>query len=150
MARFIFGHPHPPIEAGEIEEFEHEIRHALPLDYRSFLAETNGGGHPEPSVLRIYGEPGMAPANESVIQAFHGFRAEHYELWNALKVHRRFLPADVIPIGEDPGRNAICLRLGGERRSEVLFWDHERATKADYLYFLASSFTSFVELLRPE
>jgi hypothetical protein len=115
MTRFTFGHPHPPVPAGDIEGFEQEIGHTLPGDYRSFLAETNGGCHPQPYIFPIYGEPGVSADNESVLQAFHGLNADVYELRNARDVLRPFLPANVIPIGEDPGGNAICLRLSGER-----------------------------------
>jgi hypothetical protein len=64
-------------------------------------------------------------------------------------------PSGVIPIGEDPGGNYICLNLNeGIDYGKVYFYDHEVENEDDEgnitwdnMYLVADSFKAFIELL---
>ena len=76
----------------------------------------------------------------------------------AVEDYRGRLPSDVIPIGDDPYGNLICLGVRGGNRGAVYFWDHEDEldeeglSKLDYgnMYKLADGFEEFVDKLKAE
>ncbi len=74
--------------------------------------------------------------------------------WASLRWHietlRGRMPAELLPIGHDPGGNLICLAYRGEQRGTIYYWDHEMEAEEgepatwDNLYPLAKSFTEFL------
>ena len=76
--------------------------------------------------------------------------------------YRGRIHSDLLPIGEDPGGNIICLGLKSKRRGKVYFWDHEREemppddAPPDWepgysnVSFVANSFDEFFFSLKPQ
>lgn len=68
------------------------------------------------------------------------------------------ISSELLPIGEDPGGNIICLGIKGERHDKIYFWDHhgeivpENGEEPGYsnLFFVADSFDEFFFSLQPQ
>lgn len=130
----------PLASDADIARFERSLGIVLPADYRAFLQRCNGG-YAGGSVWDLEHDVG--------VHHIGGFRAEDYfSLPRHCDSLRRFLPADVIPIADDPFGNAICIGIKGASLGKIYFWDHESAE--DSPKFVADSFTEFVERLEEQ
>ncbi len=107
-----------------INQLEQTIGYNLPDDYKVFL--TNYGG------VAFYSYPSFAiqgttkPDSASILDTCYGI-LPGYPLEDIATLHADYkgrIPADLLPVGEDPGGNIICLGLVGERNGKVYFWDH--------------------------
>ena len=127
---------HRPAIEHDVMHFEMGLAAVLPDDYRAFLLRFNGGS-PEPSGFR---------GGAEVLSGFFGFCQKHHCLLCNYYVHRQILPQGVIPIGDDPAGNLICLSVSKQTIGRVYFWDHE-VGDASGLSDLAESFTAFLESL---
>jgi cell wall assembly regulator SMI1 len=146
----------PALSEVDIARFEELIDSRLPADYRRFLLAHNGG-RPEPSVFSVYGQTNKydEPFNQSsVVNWFFGLHdGEHYRLTELLHWMGDRVPANLLPIGEDPFGNMICLSLSGPDRGTVYFWDHEDESEEGEpptyrnIYFIAKSFDKFLNML---
>lgn len=104
--------------AMDLAEFEQRRGISLPEPYRIFLSQQNGG-------LPNLGEFDVPGWGESVANSFYGLCIGGvHDIERAIESFRGAIPADVIPIGNDPGGNQICLGVKGERFGKVYFWDH--------------------------
>jgi hypothetical protein len=103
----------------DIVILEKKLKNKLPVPYREFLLQHNGG-RPEPRYIR--GE---------VLHYFYSVDAgdDIHDLWAHCKLLKPDLPADVIPIAADTFGNSVCLVLKGKKRGKVYFWDHEGASE---------------------
>lgn len=128
--------------------FEKELGVSLPDEYRQFLLEHNGGT-PVPAGFRVAGE-GM-----SSVENLYGLNdgPDYQQLQEIGVIYRRRMPPGLLPIGDDPNGNVLCLGLAQACRGHVLFWDHERELPAldpiSAMPVLASSFMSFLGGLEP-
>lgn len=162
MAQIVMPLPAGPTSEASIQEFESYIGHVLPVDYRQFLLQHNGG-RPEPDAftLGIHGYD-----EENVVMCFFPVRdlklgkveVEKFQelrtwplhcAWDDLQndlvnLYETELDPPLLPIGTDGSGNYFCVILEGEQRGAVVFLDHETAESAH----LANSFTSFLEQLR--
>ena len=139
-----------PLDA--LEQFEAQIGHTLPDDYRHFLIQCNGG-----YVGGRYWFQGKNPEGKEVEAGVHhigGFRDEsHFSLpWHRDCYDGR-IPDALLWINDDPFGNAICLGIADEHRGKVYFWDHENEPEEDWdgavetagnVTLIANSFTEFV------
>jgi hypothetical protein len=98
----------------------------LPVDYKLFLKEYNGG-MPDPFLFSMPSPPShIGPYGE--VQSFFGIDTQHEVnsiLWN-FKTYRRRMPLGFLPIACDPGDNIICYLLSGADVGSIWYWDHER------------------------
>lgn len=137
-----------PASPEAISNLEMKVGGPLPTDYRRFL-ETTNGGRPEEYEFRLE-TWGSIPLNNLYGVGVAGrsdllFQAERT---------RAQLPVGVIPIGDDPGGNYICLKVIGPSAGTVWLWDHEAVTeeeaiKKSALHLIAKSFDDFVSQLTP-
>jgi hypothetical protein len=140
-----------PIDAPEIARVERELAVRLPDRYRAFLLETNGG-RPSPNVFVFQGPTG--PQEDLVHWLFGIHFGELASLVGQVRRSRGRVPDTLIPIGEDPFGNLICLAVTGSAAGRVLFWDHEREASegeppaTDNLYPIADSFDAFLGSLK--
>lgn len=114
----------PPAPEDDVAGLEKRVGHSLPADYRQFLIDCNGG--------YLGGSlwfQGNNPDGEEVGAGIHhiaGFREEsHFSITDALDTYEGRIPDDLLYIHDDPGGNAICIGLTGERKGKIYFWDHE-------------------------
>jgi len=130
----------PLASDGDIVQFERSLGVSLAADYRAFLQRCNGG-YAGGSVWDLERDVG--------VHHIGGFRKEeHFSLRSHYDSLREFLPADMIPIADDPFGNAICLGIRGANVGKIYFWDHESADAAPA--HVADSFTEFVARLEEQ
>lgn len=143
---------HSMIDAAAIERFEARNALKLPISYRSFLLETNGGRPARPS----FPIKGLAMNPTGGVNFFFGLEITSYPVYDLQYSIDRFrgrIPKWLLPIGCNGGSDYICLDLrgGGDR---VVFWDHAHFwstgewREAD-LYHIAGSFEEFLAGLMP-
>ncbi|MCK8495886.1 SMI1/KNR4 family protein [Spirosoma sp. RP8] len=135
-----------------IKEFEEKINFKLPTDYESFLLVYNGG---------------IPLKNRFLINKLQGF--DSIDLFFGLSLDKDFLnlnyqldyyedrfPPGIIPIGEDPGGNYICLDANqGENYGRIYFYDHEVENEyaqgnptRNNLFLVAINFGEFLKSLQ--
>lgn len=134
----------------KIQYFESRMGLKFPSDYFEFLKKNNGG-FPQKKVFLINETQG-----EDSLSVFFGIDlTNNYISINYLyeNYEDRF-PKGVIPIGEDPGGNYICINLNEESYGKIYFYDHEVENEDENgkltwnnLYLIADSFTEFLEKL---
>jgi hypothetical protein len=145
--------PHGKISALKIQELEASIGYPLPNDYRNFLLACNGG-RTEEGIFDYKLPDGRTWTGG--VREFLGFDLEYQkniEFFLTMRGER--VPANTIPIATDEGGNFIVLSFIGEDTGKVYFWDHNEETEVDSqptyenMYFIANSFTDFLNCLRP-
>lgn len=137
------------IDVSGLDRFEKLIGASLPVDYRQFLNDHNGG-KPSPSDFNISEEEG-----EGSIHHFYGLHdgPNYANLEASFKVYRERMPSTMIPIADDSGGNSICLGISGDDFGRIFFWDHEsEADEEEQPYYknitiIANSFRIFLDNL---
>ncbi len=135
-----------PASEARVAALEARLHCQLPEQYRSFLLTYNGG-RVSPAGF-VFAER-TGPYTDSLVHALYSlYDGDLCNLQKALLSRNGRMPDGVIPIGNDPGGNAICLVLTGDRRGQVWFWDHEREpeTQPDWsnMDLIAPSFDAFM------
>ncbi len=129
----------------EIAAFERWLGVVLPVDYRTFLAEVNGG-RPKP---RVFEGP---TGDGSLVHFFFTLNADasHYRLHKEIKAYAGRIPEKLLPIACDDFGNLVLLDLGAKSLGAIYFWDHEQENMDgdpywDNIAFISPSFTEFVK-----
>lgn len=136
----------PLVYEDDIKTIETVIGNGLPTEYRYFLCKYNGG-HPEPSCFNSLSE--NSSFSGSCIHYFYGIgeKAQHAQLLTVINSCKRRIPAELIPIADDPFGNQVCIAIQGKDIGSIYFWDHEAEhypPTFQNVYKLASSFDVFV------
>jgi hypothetical protein len=133
--------------APQIEDLEGKVGATVPLDYRRFLAESNGG-RPLPSAFEGPNGDG------SVVNWFFTLNREEqtYFILRRIEVYQDRLPPKLLPIASDPFGNLVLLDLGTKSVGSIYFWDHENENPDgdpwwENIAYIAPSFTDFVNNL---
>jgi hypothetical protein len=131
------------IRMDELIDLEATIGKQLPSDYKNFLLAYNGG-IPENNIFDI-----PSADNSSGISELLGVD----DIINSKRIMHNRLVEDALPIAYDECGNLICLVLGP--KEGVYFWEHEWESDEgeeptwENMHFLASTFTEFLDCLRP-
>jgi hypothetical protein len=152
----IFSQTKPPIELGQIQQFEKRLALKLPEEYKNHLLKYNGG-RCEPSVFSFEERGIVTTSLLDRFLALYDGKYDNIETYaNTYKIETKRLPYYMVPIAHDPGGNLICISCGGNDNGCIYFWDHER--EVDYeispdsdhgnLYLIAKSFNLFLENLK--
>jgi len=139
-----------PTSPEAIAEFEARWRVLLPLEYKQFLLNSNGGW-PKPDVFEVPGWHGRGSALDAFFGLHEGRKTE--QLDRAMNVYDERVPPDLIPIAHDPYGNNICIGWKGQRAGKIYFWDHEDELDEngefvqDYrnVYLIADSLQEFLD-----
>ena len=133
-----------------IEGFEAKLGYSLPMTYRNFLLNCNGG-RPDRGIFPILG---MDKNPYGRVHFFYGVDASslNYDIEEIYKWFKGGLPEGVIAIGCTEGSDYICLdqRNGSDR---VAYWDNRPFwgtgiwREAD-LYQIADTFSEFLATLK--
>lgn len=113
---------------------------SLPLEYRKFLLEHNGG-EPTSSFFNFKekGEDG------SDVRAFLSlYPTKDTNLLAHIKTFKDRYPRGFFPIGFDSFGNLILIAVTGQERGGIYFWDHENENTA----LLADNFDQFISELQ--
>jgi hypothetical protein len=142
----------PPAPLRELVAAEQELERMgwrIPPSYKEFLAHQDGG---EPVRMQFaFTQHGRA--QESLVRTFLGVApAPNGDIVETLELLGDRMLTGVLPIGNDPVGNLICLDGRDGRDGPVLFWDHERETEPPSdanLFELAPDLPTFLESLTP-
>lgn len=130
-----------------LDALEGAVGGKLPIEYRSFLKESNGG-RPDKACFEISKRNGTKEG--SLINCFLGIcgiKSLNIESsWNAC-THR--IAPTLLPIATDPFGNKVLLSLVGETRGRIYFFDHEKFGPSARTE-IARSFSDFTEMLTLE
>lgn len=134
---------HEKIHLKNIEDFEEKHDIKLPIQYRTFLLEYNGG-NVKPNVFKISEEEG-----ETVANTLYGLDiSESYDdLSNVFESLHGDIPDEFLSIGDDSGGNQICLGVSGEYRGKIYIFilDIVSDEEMSNMFFIADSFEGFLE-----
>jgi hypothetical protein len=140
----------PALTEADLRAAEQQLRIELPSDYKAFLL-ANNGGRPTPNRFPVANNPS---GSQGILDWLFGIHAgRHYSLLHEAAVTKGRVPAELLPIGEDPGGNLICLAISGPNRNKVFFWiledeaDEDEPPTYSNVYFVANSFTDLLESL---
>jgi cell wall assembly regulator SMI1 len=142
--------PGKPVAEKRLSNFEREIGATLPIEYRQFLLNFNGGS-PAPDNVDIEG----MPESPTDVQEFFGIGAsdESSDLsWNKETFSDR-IPTQMLPIACDSGGNLFCLSLANEDSGKVIYVDlqfiGEQKQQVSF-YEVAENFNAFLDKIREE
>lgn len=126
----------------DLDALEKRLGTSLPQQYRDFLLMQNGG-------LPDLPEFKVPNWGESIANAFYGVGIGGvYDLDAVLNRLDDVISIDrVIPIGDDPGGNQICLGIRDEYIGKIFFWIHDEMDEYEVrpLIEVAPSFEAFVK-----
>lgn len=137
----------------EVTLFENLIGLKIPYDYRKHLLSFNGGKC-EPNIFNFLENGILTSSSISWFLALYDGEYDniqrYYEIY---KKEEKRMPSNILPIAHDDGGNLICISCNGTDEGHIFFWDHEKEVdyslghRDDYsnLYFIANTFTSFLE-----
>lgn len=108
-----------------LRAYESAIGATLPEDYREFVWKFGLTGLGRDGYVYCPMKEACS-WGELLTDVFYGFLPDDtYDLTEALRAYRGRAPANLVPIGSDPGGNQIMLSIEGPDRGKVYFWDHE-------------------------
>ncbi len=141
------------ITENDVLQYEKKLGVDFPQDYTNYLLRHSGeviDGSPMFPYLESY-----SGGNKGVLGVLFGVlpnEDDDYDLLESFETYFGRIPNDLLPIGEDPGGNIICLGVKDKRKAKVYFWDHEEEKPVlegeniddSNLYLIANSFTEFI------
>lgn len=132
----------PPILINMIEVLEQKIGFNLPLDYRNFLSNHNGG-QPEHQFLTI-----PVCHGEALIDYFLGIGRPHADIQEWLEELSDDLGVGFLPIALDPGGNILIM---DKSDGKIYYWDSARhfprSSDEENAFWVADSFSDLLEKL---
>jgi hypothetical protein len=135
----------PTTSESEVSEFEKRRGIKLPPDYRQFLLDYNGGTPLKQAVVI----PDCH--QEAIVDHFLGLKRNDEDIDTWLDELDGDMPSEFIPIGFDPGGNALLLDLTD---GVVYYWDSSRSFKEssaeDNTYWVANSFNELIVGLKED
>ncbi|MFC3962588.1 SMI1/KNR4 family protein [Nocardia jiangsuensis] len=109
----LFEEAYPPVSENEIAEFESEVGHRLPEEYRDLLGRSDGG-----DILD----------NDRALVSIFGI-AKDLPNWLSVRSHLEWyagrIPDWLFPVGGDAYGNLFAISLRISDSGTVWFWDHE-------------------------
>lgn len=138
--KIITSNPYGEISFDRLRTFEKLVGAPLPPDYRQYLIDHNGG-MPKNTSFKI-GKENSRLHNMFGINDGPDFQNME---WN-YDIFKDRIPKKILPIGDDPFGNLICLGIAKDVYDKVFFWDHEIERP---IIEISLSFNQFVEDLYP-
>jgi hypothetical protein len=133
----------PPLSIEDLILLENKIDYTFPEDYRNFLIIHNGG-QPERQILNV---PDCE--NDVIINIFFGIGKPHADIQFWLNELEDDLKGAFIPIGFDPGANALLMERSD---GNFYYWDSARhfpcSSDEENTFWVADSFYDLLEKLR--
>ncbi|WP_350300032.1 SMI1/KNR4 family protein [Peribacillus frigoritolerans] len=102
----------------------------IPKDYKEFLLNYDETFFDnEVTYKPIETSPWTSKEGTQVFEGFYGLSSEN-NLFDKIKDYLNRMPDCMIPIGESPGGNVICIGVRGSYIGKVYFWNHENEREA--------------------
>jgi hypothetical protein len=145
--------PRRPLLEEDIDRAERKLGVTFPQEYRVFLMEFNGG-RPTPDLFSIKSDDPYMSCD--VMNWFYCISdGDDIDLVSKAGTFKGRVPYGLLPIGDDPFGNQICLCLKESALKEgaVYFWDHEFGAPNheepwyENVYPIADSFEQFLDSL---
>lgn len=137
----------PSAGAEALAEVEERLGVELPIDYRAFLDEHNGGylnpnhGDDGVTVRQLYS---AGPTRVDMLKDL-----ETVVGWYSDAAEEEGPPGGLLPVGADDFGNHVCVKVRGDDLGGIYFWDHEVVGDADSVRRLAGGFREFFDALQP-
>ncbi len=131
-------------EAG-IDSFQEKFNIRMPRDYKQFLLNINGGA---PDKYWVPFED-----DGDYISHFYGIHDgdNWLKLEHAVKDFAEAEPIRFIPVAISNGGNYFIMRINGENRGKIYFWDHDEEDfeppTFDFLIEISDTFNLFLDLI---
>lgn len=149
------------LKDADLLKLQKSFGYSLPKDYTLFLQNYGGGSFARPVVAPIQ-EPKSPHETTVGPGVFFGFYRKSegefhdYDIRENLADYEDRMPPHMLPVGEDPGGNLICVSCGGNDFGKVYFWDHEEEERPEEgkdcgysnLSLLAADFKTFISNLK--
>lgn len=121
----------------DINNMENRYKITLPLQYKNFLRDYNGGytSNTRFKIRTISSDIKGFFGTGNVEMSFDSIDIQNWSIDGYL------------PIASDSFGNYIILSVAGIQRGKIYFWDHEQR---DYLELIAENFAQFVAICKSE
>ncbi|MGE7767278.1 SMI1/KNR4 family protein [Peribacillus sp. NPDC096540] len=114
----------------QIKDIEKMYDIYIPKDYRVFLLNyVETFFENEVTYKPIETSPWTSKEGTQVFEGFYGLAGEN-NLFNQIEGYLNRMPDCMIPIGESPGGNLICIGVKESFIGKVYFWNHENEREA--------------------
>ena len=131
-----------------VAAFEQKLGFPLPVDYKEFLKENNGGSVSN----QVFLVEGLG--QDVMMDVFYGLtndESEDLTLNTWIEEHGNELQENALIIGADPGGGMLLYITAGEDMG-IYYWDHahffsQSSEEEGNTYFVAPSFAAFCSLL---
>ena len=128
-----------PVGDEVVRAVESQLGVVFPSDYRTVVAEHNGG-RPKPNAVEIPGR------REAVVERLVRLDAGGGEdVPSAAAVLKDRGQGRLVPFASDPFGNLFCFQFARNAPSAVVFWEHESGSVST----ICQTFTDLLALLRP-
>jgi cell wall assembly regulator SMI1 len=140
-----FSEAGPPITRSDIDKVERQFDISFPDAYIRYLLAYNGG-RVTPAVFRIVGS---SRGDRGILhQLFSIAPGQIGNLASSIQRHLGRMPAEIVPIGNDPGGEMICIGVRGDSTGAIFMWDRtgeveDGATYWGNIYRLSASLDEF-------
>jgi hypothetical protein len=129
-----------------LSQFEKQYSVELPLDYRRFLIEHNGGVPSKKSIILEYGGIDLSL---DVLFGIHDDRRLDVRFWTSEWQYE--MPNGFVVMGRDPGGGMYI--IGTKSDAGVYFWDHQHSLPGSSeengnTFHIAQTFTMLLDILQ--
>ena len=152
----IFSETKENTNLAEVHKVETELNLKFPAEYVDHILLHNGGVC-TPDVFAFKEKGKITNSSVNKFLAIHDGKYSNLRSYiNIYKTEHKRLPANILPIANDPGGNLICMSCGEKDYGCIYFWDHEnevdynKSGDGDYsnLFLIANSFNEFIDGLK--
>lgn len=140
-----------PTSMEDIENFEKKYNLNLPQDYKEFLLLNNGATPLQSKFITRNGKvvshyKYIIPITKDTSNTEHKHNLEYCYI---RFVVRGIIPQGLVPIGETPTENILCLSLRKDDYGSVYYWDRElelvyKQPQSECYHIIADSFKEFI------
>lgn len=141
-----------PATIEEIEEFEKKENITLPEDYKKFLLQHDNRSYPLKSMIVAMGIDNHMI--QECIEYFYDLsEGIDYNLSKQRYVYEDRMPKNVLPIVNLLGDNQICIRIKGNDKGAIFYWEREyeleyyRFNIKENLTKISNNFDEFILML---
>ena len=129
--------------AEDIKGFEKKHQVELPHDYKFYLQHYGNDYIKEAfRFLSAVELPEKTTDRTVEIDSFYGLYDDENNIENKIRFYKDILPDDLLPIGDLPGGDLVCLGTKGNKLGKIYFWFHE--LEGENTVFMSESFETFI------
>ncbi|WP_216700645.1 SMI1/KNR4 family protein [Priestia filamentosa] len=153
--KFKIAHSFPATNEQDIQAFEKGYNLSLPLEYKTFILQHNGG-EPKWNKIKMYDTKHDASLG-TIVKSFLPLYKEAEDNLEAMYVKyakEKVIPAKFLPVAFDPRKDLFCLSLRKRDYGAVYYFEiddfDKENLKEEGRILAAASFPKFLDALAPE